>query len=354
MGCEPGIDTADSTALWRWCPDWDPDIRLAAVPATGEHQGRQCPACGGQLADWRRVPTSEPALADTQFLLRRCTTCGTAVTIGAAPGGLHDLGAYRPGRPRLHKLARPLLGAFDRHRLTMLRRVSPPPARLLDVGAGRGRFVAAARAAGYMADGIEPSARGVAGARELGVVLAQASIQQAVVPACSLGAVTLWHVLEHLDDPGQALERIAGWLRPGGTILVGVPNLASLQAWVGGENWYHLDVPRHRVHFTAVGVQALLRRSGFEVVRTHHMLAEHNPFGMWQSLINRVTTTPSYLYNLLKRNAPIRSIDLLATALGVPLAPVAALVELAAAAAGRGGTVAVLATRTADDVGSVP
>ncbi len=174
------------------------------------------------------------------------------------------------------------------------------------------------------------------------------------MPARSLDAVTLWHVLEHLDEPGAALARIAGWMRPGGAILVGVPNLASLQARLGGERWYHLDVPRHRVHFTVAGVQALLRRSGFEVVRTHHVLAEHNPFGMWQSLLNRVTTTPSYLYNLLKRNAPLRSPDLLVSALGVPLAPVAALAELAAAAAGRGGTVAVLAARTAGDVGSVP
>jgi 2-polyprenyl-3-methyl-5-hydroxy-6-metoxy-1,4-benzoquinol methylase len=354
LGCEPGIDRGDSTALYDWCPESDSDIRLAAVPAIEDLQGRQCPACGGELADWRWVPTSEPALGDTQFLLRRCTTCGSAVTVGAVPERLHDLGAYRPGRPRLHTLVRPLLRAFDQHRLTMIRQVSPGPSRLLDVGAGRGRFVAAARAAGYQADGIEPSARGVAGAREIGVVLAQASIEEAAVPARSLGVVTLWHVLEHLDEPGQALKRIAGWLRPGGAILVGVPNLASLQAWVGGEGWYHLDVPRHRVHYTADGVQVLLRRSGFEVVRTHHVLAEHNPFGMWQSVLNRVTTTPSYVYNLLKRNASIRSTDLLVSGLGVPLAPFAALAELAAAAAGRGGTVAVLATRAAGDVGSVP
>ena len=87
---------------------------------------------------------------------------------------------------------------------------------------------------------------------------------------------------------------------------------------------------------------------------THQVLAEHNPFGMWQSLMNRVTTTPSYLYNLLKRNAPIRSPDLLVTALGVPLMPIAALAELMAGAAGRGGTIAVLAARTAHEDGSVP
>ncbi len=278
-------------------------------------------------------------------MLRRCTACGSAVTVGSVPERLHELGAYRPGQPRLYAVARPLLKAFDRRRLGLLSPLAPAPARLLDVGAGRGRFVATARAAGYDARGIEPSARGVAGAAAIGVPLLPASIDEAPIAARSLDAVTLWHVLEHLDQPAAALTRIAGWLRPGGALLVGVPNLGSVQAWLGGERWYHLDVPRHRVHFTVAGVQALLQRSGFEVVRTHHLLAEHNPFGMWQSVLNRVTTTPSYLYNLLKRNARIRSTDLLLSVVGAPLIPVAVLAEALAGAAGRGGTIAVLASR---------
>jgi predicted SAM-dependent methyltransferase len=161
----------------------------------------------------------------------------------------------------------------------------------------------------------------------------------------SLDAVTMWHVLEHLDDPARALSRIRRWLRPGGALLVGVPNLASAQAWLGGSRWYHLDVPRHRVHFTPAGIRSLLRAVGFEPVRTHHVLAEHNPFGMWQSLVSRGTRNPSYLYNLLKRNAPLRAGDLAITVIALPLAPVAVLAELLAGVAGRGGTIAVLARR---------
>jgi hypothetical protein len=89
----------------------------------------------------------------------------------------------------------------------------------------------------------------------------------------------------------------------------------------------------------------LLREGGFEPVRTHHVLAEHNLFGMWQSLVNRATQSPSYLYNLLKRNAPPRSRDLAITVLAIPLAPITTIVELLAGAAGRGGTIAVLARR---------
>jgi SAM-dependent methyltransferase len=307
-----------------------------------------CPACGGPLSGWRRVPCSEPALGELRIALERCGACGTAVTVGEAPPALHDQGAYGPQTPRLHALVLPILHAFDAQRLRLLAPYVTPPATLLDVGAGRGRFVAAAAAAGYRASGIEPSDRGVTAAKALGADVRKAGVldaENAEIAAGSLDAVTLWHVLEHLDDPRAALERIAGWLAPGGTLLVGVPNLASFQARLGGERWYHLDVPRHRTHFTPGGLSTLLHRCGFRVTQTHHVLLEHNPFGLWQSLVSRFTSQPSYLYNLLKRNAPWRSPDLAITAAAVPLAPLAALAELVAGLARRGGTVAVAAIR---------
>jgi SAM-dependent methyltransferase len=260
------------------------------------------------------------------------------VTTGESAPELHATGAYRPGRPRLSGLATPLLRAFDRQRLALLR--APAGARILDAGAGRGRFVATAAAAGYEASGIEPSPRGPVDAR-----IARVTIEEARFPASSFDAVTLWHVLEHLDDPGAALRRIADWLAPGGLLLVGVPNIASWQARAGGERWYHLDAPRHRVHFTPAGLGELLEASGFAPVATRYVLLEHNPFGMWQSLVNRATRHPSYLYNVLKRNAPVRSPDVLVTIAALPLVPVAAMVELLAGLARRGGTMAALARR---------
>ena len=306
----------------------------------------RCPACGERaLAPWRIVPGSDPALPGDYALLR-CGRCASAVTLAPAPPEAHEAGAYGGGAPRGSQLAAPLLRSFDRRRLAFLARAGArPPGRLLDIGAGRGRFVAQARAAGWEAEGIEPSLRGVAGARTRGIELRQAGIEDATVAPGSLDAATLWHVLEHLDDPGAALERIAGWLAPGGRLVVGVPNLASVQARAGGERWYHLDVPRHRTHFTVAGLRALLRGHGLEPIATHHALVEHNPFGLWVSVVSRATDTPSWLYHALKRNAPLRSRDALVTVAALPLAPVAVAAELAFALARRGGTIAVVARR---------
>jgi len=298
------------------------------------------------LAAWRRVPGSDPAWPEPVALLR-CASCASAVTAAPAPRQVHDAGQYATAAPRGGGPAAPLLRAFDRHRLALLRAAGAgPPARLLDAGAGRGRFVAAARAAGHDARGLEPSARSVGVAEAVyGLGLERTTIEDAAIHPGSLDAVTLWHVLEHLDDPAGALARVAGWLRRGGVALVGVPNAASLQAWLGGPVWFHLDVPRHRTHFTPQGLRALLRAHGLEPLSTHHVLGEHNPFGLWQSLVSRATPTPSWLFHLLKRNAPLNARDAVPTALALALAAPAAATELLAGLTRRGGTIAVSARR---------
>lgn len=295
-----------------------------------------CPACGALLRGWRIVVAGEPGTPRVPLL--KCVRCGTAVTAVPAPPEVHDSGAYATTRPRGAGLAAPILRRFDRRRASLL----PSGGRLLDVGAGRGRFVAFARAAGYDAVGVEPSVRGVTAARTAyGVELVRGTIDDV---GGVFDAATLWHVLEHVDDPGATLTALHERVRPGGTLVAGVPNRLSLQARLSHTHWFHFDAPRHRTHFTPQGLDTLLRAHGFVPARTVHVLAEHNPFGMWQSLVP--TRTPAFLYHLLKRNTRLDPVDLAITLACLPLLPAAALLELAAGLARRGGTIAVVATRS--------
>jgi SAM-dependent methyltransferase len=171
----------------------------------------------------------------------------------------------------------------------------------------------------------------------------RAALEEVDVEPASLDAAIAWHVLEHLDDPAGALARIGAWLRPGGRVVVGCPNLASMQARVGGDRWFHQDVPRHRTHFTAVGLRLLLDRTGYRLERMSHLVVEQNPLGMWQTLLNRLTHERNVAFRALKRDlrpGPGVWRDLALTALaGPPLAPIAVALELAAGLAGRGGSV---------------
>ncbi len=276
-----------------------------------------CPACG-----FVPLRAAGPLL--------RCPSCGSARTASPPVPGARDAGRVRP---RGSRLAAPLLALFDRQRLALL---PPPPARLVDAGAGRGRFVAAARRAGYDAVGVEPSPRGVQAAREVyDVELLAAELGRAEPGTADV--VTLWHVLEHLDEPGAALDRVAAWLRPGGTLLVGVPNLASAQARLARERWFHLDLDRHRTHFTPRGLEALLRAHGFDVVATRHVLLEHNPLGLWLSLV-------PYPFRFLRGERGFEPRALAMSLAALPLLPLAGVAELAFGLARRGGTVAVVAS----------
>lgn len=301
-----------------------------------------CPACAGALSRWRAVPGGEP---DDVLLypLLRCERCGTAVTDMPAPGPeSYEAGIYTAAEPRAANPIRALQRLADRQLLRWLTDAGiGPGAAVLDAGAGRGRLVASLRRAGYEARGIEPSARGVERAADAGLELRHESIESHEDSA--LDAVVLWHVLEHLDDPRAALGRVRSWLRPGGVVVIGVPNIASLQARLAGPEWFHLDAPRHRTHFTPGGLRALLERTGFEAPEVGHLVWEHNASAMWMTLLGRLGMSAGFPFHLLKRNVPARAGDLARLALGVPLFPVALALELAAAAAHRGGTIAAMA-----------
>jgi SAM-dependent methyltransferase len=195
--------------------------------------------------------------------------------------------------------------------------------------------------------GVEPSAHACEAARARGVDARAGTLATVALEPRAYDLIVFQHSLEHTLDPAGDLERVEAALAPGGLLAVTVPNFGSWQARRFRDRWFHLDLPRHRTHFTAAGARRLLQRQGFEVLRVEHLLLEHNPFGLWQSLVNRATPTPSWLFHALKRNAPLRAADAVPTALALPFAPVAAAVEAAAGVAGRGGTVAVLARRVA-------
>jgi SAM-dependent methyltransferase len=313
-----------------------------------EGEAGRCPACGGPRRDWRSATASVEGLATgTSFRLERCLQCGSAVTIGPpAPAELYEGGTYAPARPRADRAIAPLRRLIERDKLRFLGDLGAG-SRILEVGAGDGSFVAAMRAAEFDARGVEPSRRAVTAAGAHGIPVAQGTIEESE-PDGPVDAVVAWHVLEHVDDPAAALGRMRGWLRPGGTLVVACPNLSSLQARIAGDRWFHQDVPRHRVHFTAGGLATLVERAGFAVERLSHLLIEQNPLGMWLALLNRLTAERDLAFRLLKSGpaGEHRARDVLVTLLlGLPLAAIAVPLELLAGLARRGGSVVLVARR---------
>jgi 2-polyprenyl-3-methyl-5-hydroxy-6-metoxy-1,4-benzoquinol methylase len=305
------------------------------------------------MRGWRLATASDPQLAGRpSYRLDRCEACGTAVTVDAddPPGALYEGGTYAAERPAFAPLLAPLRRLAERDRLRFLSSL-PAGARVLEVGAGDGRFVALLAAAGFRAHGIEPSPSACEAAARIGAKVANARAETAALEPGAEDAVVIWHALEHTEDPHAVVGRAREWLVAGGRLIVAVPDLASLQARIGGDRWFHQDVPRHRTHFTRDGLVRLLERNGLAVTRVRHLLVEQNPLGMWQTLLNRLTGERDFAFRLIKRDlgdvgGGAMARDLLTTAVAGPLlVPVALALELGAGVAGRGGSMVVEAIR---------
>jgi SAM-dependent methyltransferase len=233
-----------------------------------------CPACGGPL-------DPEPALRGVDrlhgtpgaFEVRVCASCGTGRTFPlAAPEELarfypEAYDAYSlPAGGAAHVLA---VGLFRWHYHWLLRR-KPfavlrrlTPGRLLDVGAGRGDLGAVLAARGWDVIAMEPSAQACEEGRRRGLTMVQGALGGAELSG-PFDVVVFQHALEHVADPGEDLRHALALLRPGGLLLVAVPNYGSKQAELFGDAWFHLDLPRHRSHFTAAGLERLLHATCFE------------------------------------------------------------------------------------------
>lgn len=142
-------------------------------------------------------------------------------------------------------------------------------ARILDVGAGTGSFVAHLKKKGFTIDGIEPSsiARKVAKANGIDLKEGLNDLERK-----NYDAITLWHVLEHFKDLDESIDEITSLIKKGGFLFIAVPNFRSYDAKHYGDYWAAFDVPRHLWHFSKESIHKIFSKKGFSVLDTRPML----------------------------------------------------------------------------------
>lgn len=236
-----------------------------------------CPACGAS-ASRPALETRDFHLTREPFALLDCTTCGlrrtdprpTQTTIGRYYTG-EDYFSHnttnRSALASLYRFARSFT-LWGKHRL--IRRIKPA-GQVLDVGCGTGQLLAHLARRGYRVHGVEPGAAARNQAQALGVEVA-ADIATVIRHSNDrFDVVMLWHVLEHLPDPTEALKQLRSLLRADGALLIAVPNRSALDCAHYGIHWAAWDVPRHLWHFRLEDVTRMLTDSGFRLRKTRPM-----------------------------------------------------------------------------------
>ncbi len=233
-----------------------------------------CNICGGTefalLHEFDLPGVDEPAR------LVRCRNCDL-VFLSPRPSR-DEIGSFYPKNYQedmLRILAKANASPLMRFGFDMIRKRRTPmtaaPGRVLDIGCSNGALLAALRDRGWQVEGIEMDEAAARYARETrGLKVTQGSAEDALpeMPSDAFDAVTMWHLLEHLHDPVGALEQVRRILKPGGMLMLEVPDYSSPPASWFDVCWFPLDIPRHLYHFTRPTLNKALARAGLRLVDT--------------------------------------------------------------------------------------
>lgn len=245
----------------------------------------RCPLCGGDdlrlfagtegdfgaAADVRSFGSSRPAIEPVRVL--ECGACGLGFR-EPRPTAPELEARYRILRDELYVEEEKGRRRSCRRSLRLFERYAPDGrGRLLDVGCSAGFFLSEAAAAGWSVFGLEPSAWKAARARALlgrerRGRIQETTLEKAPFAGGAFDALVMWDVLEHVADPGLAVEQAARLLRPGGILALNVPDVRSLVARLLRRRW-PLLLPEHLFYFSRHSLRRLLGGAGFDVLGFH-------------------------------------------------------------------------------------
>jgi 2-polyprenyl-3-methyl-5-hydroxy-6-metoxy-1,4-benzoquinol methylase len=242
---------------------------------------KNCPLCGSENIS-ALFKATDHLLTHESFNIYKCQSCNFRFTQDVPPAD--EIGKYYQSQDYVsHSDSRKGLmnKLYHLGRTFMLKKKHGIVNRfakgknLLDIGCGTGYFPAFMKQKGYRVAGVEtdPKARAFA-EKEFGITVYSPSDFINHKIEGRFDVITLWHVLEHLDDFNLYLEKMLEQLTPGGTLVVALPNCNSLDARFYKEFWAGYDVPRHLWHFTPSTLKILAGKNGLEIRKTKRLMLD--------------------------------------------------------------------------------
>ncbi|MEE8061869.1 MAG: class I SAM-dependent methyltransferase [Gemmatimonadales bacterium] len=175
---------------------------------------------------------------------------------------------------RINPIALKGKAMLDRFKLGgIFRAFGRAPTSFLDIGCGSGQYLRVAERRGIDRSqiyGLELNDEVVAGLSGQGYQVFNERVETCEsIPDGSIDLATMFHVIEHVDDPLAVARRVHAWLRPGGVFAVETPNIDSLDARLFRDRyWGGYHIPRHWNLFRPDTLHRLFQQTGFEVVST--------------------------------------------------------------------------------------
>jgi len=161
--------------------------------------------------------------------------------------------SYTPKPKRVLRAGKVALSRLDKINQLLLSRKA-----ILDVGTGGGEFAYLLQSLGHKVNGVEPN-RGYAdySIKEYGLTVQVGFIQDSTFTTEAFDVITIWHVLEHTENPGAVLAQLRFWLKSDGILVLEVPSVeATCQS---PKNTFH---EAHLYNFNVVTLRRLAKKHG--------------------------------------------------------------------------------------------
>jgi len=241
------------------------ETMTALAPEVRIGTSETCPLCGSEaVSDFRSAP-DRFHLRRQVYHLRRCSAC-QCVWLSSPPHP--EEMPYHYGQT-YHKAistsgdASAKRWAKQRCKLAELK----DGGALLDVGCSSGAFLSTMTGQPWSLHGIEIDAEQASTARlRTGAQIFTGDLLDVKFEPQSFDVVTMFHVLEHLDRPRERMARVFNWLKPGGVLYLGLPNIDSWEAQLFRSYWFGLELPRHFYLYSPTSLRKLLFSAGFHEV----------------------------------------------------------------------------------------
>lgn len=238
---------------------------------------KNCPVCGAN--SFKEVYKAPYFRGDNElFTITECENCQLWVTNPRPAddelGGYYETEDYISHTDKKEGLIDHLyhiVRSFAlKKKVALINKVNQKAGKLLDYGAGTGHFTSAAKRAGWQVTGVEPS-------EEARTVARESNGLEFYSPTSfdwgegKFDVITLFHVLEHLPDLQNHVEKFARALSPNGALIIAVPNHESMDSELYKENWAALDVPLHLYHFKKKNIRMLGQQHGLKLEEVKNM-----------------------------------------------------------------------------------
>lgn len=251
---------------------------------------KECPLCKSKAIE-KRFSCKDHFATGELFDIFHCKECGFAFTqnipdekeIAPYYSSSEYISHSNTNKGLVNKIYHIVRSIMLRRKTSLIKKLTLlQNGRIVDYGAGIGYFARAMQRQGWNVTAIEksPQAREYA-KKELGIdMLPEEALKD--IESSSVDVITLWHVMEHIQQIDDFWEEMKRILEDTGIAVIAVPNCTSYDAENYGEHWAAYDTPRHLWHFSPSTIMKLGEKHGFILERQYPMMFD----GFYISLLS--------------------------------------------------------------------